>query len=33
MDTALALHYSIEKIERMQSEIAELKALVAALNK
>jgi len=33
MDTALALRYSIEKMEAMQAEIAELKAIVAALNK
>lgn len=33
MDTALALRYSIEKMEAMQAELAELKAIVAALNK
>ncbi len=33
MDTALALRYSIEKMEVMQAEIEELKAIVATLNK
>lgn len=33
MDTALALNHSITKIEAMANEIAELRAMIAALNK
>ncbi len=33
MDTALALNHSIAKIEAMANEIAELRAMIAALNK
>jgi len=33
MDTALALNHSIAKIEAMENEIAELRAMIAALNK
>jgi len=33
MDTALALNHSIAKIEAMENEIAELRAMIAAINK
>jgi len=33
MDTALALNHSIVKIEAMENEIAELRAMIAAINK